>query len=68
MRVDEAVAGIRRRIAGAFPIIGIILGSGLGALADAAGVEAAIPYADIPHFPVSTASGHPGRLGTPQRK
>jgi purine-nucleoside phosphorylase len=61
-RIDDAVAAIRRRIAGAFPVIGIILGSGLGALADAAGIEAAIPYADIPHFPASTATGHRGRL------
>ena len=43
------------------PDIAITLGSGLGPLADAFdGV--AIPYADIPHFPVSTAPGHDGQL------
>jgi purine-nucleoside phosphorylase len=60
--IDEAVAGIRQRADGPQPHVGIILGSGLGGLADAAAVTAAISYAEIPHFPVSTASGHPGRL------
>lgn len=60
--IDEAVAGIRPRADAAVPLVGIILGSGLGGLADAAAVDAAIPYAEIPHFPVSTASGHRGRL------
>ncbi|RMD68150.1 MAG: purine-nucleoside phosphorylase, partial [Bacteroidetes bacterium] len=44
------------------PLAGIILGTGLGVLADAVEVEATIPYADIPHFPVSTAPSHKGRL------
>ena len=44
------------------PRCAVILGSGLGALADRAGQAVAIPYADIPHFPVSTAPGHAGRL------
>ncbi len=60
-RVHEAVAAIRRRAAAA-PSIGIVLGSGLGALANEAAVEAALLYAEIPHFPVSTAAGHEGRF------
>jgi purine-nucleoside phosphorylase len=60
--IDEAAAVVRRRATAAFPPVGIILGSGLGGLADAAAVDAAIPYAEIPHFPVSGASGHRGRL------
>ncbi len=61
-RIDEAVATIRRRAGMTFPHLGIILGSGLGSLADAAAADVVIPYADIPRFPVPTASGHPGRL------
>ncbi|HEX9246286.1 MAG TPA: purine-nucleoside phosphorylase [bacterium] len=60
-RIEEAVAAIRRRTAAA-PEIGVILGSGLGALADGAEAPAALAYGEIPHFPVSTAAGHRGRL------
>jgi len=41
---------------------GIILGTGLGALAKEVEVEYAINYADIPHFPLSTVESHAGRL------
>lgn len=44
------------------PRIGIILGTGLGALATDIEVEAALSYDDIPHFPVSTVESHHGRL------
>ncbi len=44
------------------PKIGIILGTGLGALAKEIKVDVTIPYKDIPHFPVSTVYGHEGRL------
>jgi purine-nucleoside phosphorylase len=44
------------------PRAGIILGSGLGGLADEIAVEATIDYADIPHFPKTTAIGHCGQL------
>lgn len=40
----------------------IILGTGLGHLADEVEVINTISYADIPHFPVSTVEGHAGRL------
>jgi len=60
-QIDEAAAAVRRRVPAA-PEVGIILGSGLGTLADAAEVDAAVAYTEIPHFPVSTASGHRGRL------
>jgi purine-nucleoside phosphorylase len=43
------------------PEIAIILGSGLGPLAEEIEVDAAIPYADLPGFPVSTAPGHAGK-------
>ncbi|HJV18445.1 MAG TPA: purine-nucleoside phosphorylase [Sediminibacterium sp.] len=42
--------------------VGIILGSGLGNLANVIKTEAAIPYEEIPHFPVSTVQGHSGKL------
>ena len=42
--------------------IGIILGSGLGNLANEIKSEKEISYNDIPHFPVSTVEGHKGRL------
>lgn len=44
------------------PEIGLILGSGLGELADEATDPVAIPYEDIPGFPVSTVEGHAGKL------
>nr|WP_323368600.1 hypothetical protein [Radiobacillus deserti] len=44
------------------PKIGLVLGSGLGVLAEDIQNPVAIPYQDIPHFPVSTVSGHKGQL------
>jgi purine-nucleoside phosphorylase len=44
------------------PTIGLILGSGLSPLAAEIKQADYIPYADIPHFPVSSVSGHAGRL------
>lgn len=44
------------------PEVGIVLGSGLGGLAENIRTEASLPYADIPGFPVSTVEGHAGRL------
>jgi purine-nucleoside phosphorylase len=58
--VAAAVSYVQDR-AGIVPEVALVLGSGLGPLADAAeGV--AVPYADIPGFPVSTAPGHASRL------
>jgi purine-nucleoside phosphorylase len=44
------------------PDIGLILGSGLGPLADEIRAADRIPYDEIPHFPVSTVAGHAGML------
>jgi purine-nucleoside phosphorylase len=44
------------------PEVGIILGTGLGDLASEIDIELAIPYVEIPNFPVSTVHGHQGRL------
>ena len=44
------------------PVVGIVLGSGLGKLADRIEDPVIIPYKDIPGFPVSTAIGHKGNF------
>lgn len=44
------------------PEVGIVLGTGLGGLADEMAVEAAVPYEQIPGFPLSTVESHAGRL------
>jgi purine-nucleoside phosphorylase len=44
------------------PLVGIVLGTGLGKLADEISIEKSIDYADIPHFPLSTVEFHKGKL------
>ncbi|WP_053956780.1 purine-nucleoside phosphorylase [Inediibacterium massiliense] len=44
------------------PEIGLILGSGLGSLADQIEEKEIYPYSKIPHFPISTVEGHAGQL------
>lgn len=44
------------------PEIGIILGTGLGKLAESIEAECVIPYGEIPHFPISTVESHQGKL------
>lgn len=60
-QIDESVEFLSRQIP-AKPDIAIILGTGLGGLAQAMDVSVAIDYAAIPHFPVSTVESHSGRL------
>lgn len=60
-RIQECTRVIRDRVS-AQPRVGIILGTGLGALADDIEVEHAISYEDIPHFGVPTVESHSGRL------
>lgn len=59
--VRQAVAVIRQRTT-LTPRVGIILGSGLGRIAEAVESPAFVPYAEIPHFPVSSAPSHKGQL------
>ena len=59
--VQAAAEAVARR-APSRPSVGIILGTGLGGLADEIAVEATIPYEDIPGFPLSTVESHAGRL------
>jgi len=60
-QVETAADYVRTRIRHA-PRIGLVLGSGLSPLADSVEQADSIAYHDIPHFPVSTVSGHAGRL------
>jgi purine-nucleoside phosphorylase len=60
-QIQETVAVIRQH-AKTQPKIGIILGTGLGALAKEIKTEATISYSDLPHFPLSTVESHAGRL------
>ena len=60
-QIKETVAFLEKRITHK-PEVGVILGSGLGDFTKGIDVEAAIPYAEIPHFPVSTVDGHSGTL------
>ena len=60
--IQAAVSHVRARLSGRTPRIGIVLGSGLGKLADRIAEPTVIPYGDIPGFPVSTAIGHKGNF------
>jgi purine-nucleoside phosphorylase len=60
--LTQATEFIAFHIDGFAPEFGIILGTGLGALAEDITVYHSISYADIPHFPVSTVESHSGRL------
>ena len=59
--VREAAAYVRGKVA-QVPLIGIILGSGLGGIAEKIEEKQEIPYGEIPHFARSTAPGHKGQL------
>ena len=58
----ERIAEYLKQVTGAHPTTGIILGTGLSGLGNEIEVEHSIPYGEIPEFPVSTVTGHPGRL------
>jgi purine-nucleoside phosphorylase len=59
--IQAAVAAIRKRNP-LKPEAAIILGTGLGGLATEMKIETAIPYGEIPGFPLSTVESHSGRL------
>lgn len=60
-KINEATQYIQNRVETS-PNIGIILGTGLGALVNDIEIEHEIDYEDIPHFPVSTVESHSGKL------
>jgi len=59
--LDALEAAVRTRTQ-LRPRVGLVLGSGLGGLADAMELEVAIPFSDLPGWPPATAPGHSGRL------
>jgi len=59
--LEEAVGWLRERTS-LSPRVGVVLGSGLGGFASCLTDRLEIPYETIPHWPVSTAEGHAGRL------
>jgi purine-nucleoside phosphorylase len=61
-QVSEAASFLRAMLGPFKPRIGIVLGSGLGAVAVSLAEQVVIPYAEIPHFPRSTVEGHTGRI------
>jgi purine-nucleoside phosphorylase len=61
-QVAEAAAFLSAGLGALKPRVGIVLGSGLGAAAEAVENPTIVPYSEIPHFPQSTVEGHSGRL------
>jgi purine-nucleoside phosphorylase len=61
-QILEAAAHIQHKIADRKPEIALILGSGLGDLAEQITNPVMISYSEVPHFPVSTVAGHAGRF------
>ena len=59
--ISETAAYITEKV-GEMPKTAIILGTGLGELVKHIDIKVAIPYSEIPNFPVSTVEGHSGRL------
>lgn len=68
-KIEEAKQWVEKKI-DQKPEVGLILGSGLGVLAEDIEDAAVIKYEEIPHFPTSTVTGHKGQLvcGTFQGK
>jgi len=60
-QIEEAIGAIRHQWDGK-PTVGIILGTGLGGLAEQIDTQATLDYQTIPHFPRSTAISHAGQL------
>ncbi len=61
-KIYTAAEYVKNQLNGKVPLAGIVLGSGLGKLADKIQNPTVIPYKDIPGFPVSTAIGHKGNF------
>jgi purine-nucleoside phosphorylase len=61
-QVSEAAAFLRAMLGPFNTHAGVVLGSGMGAVADSLSERIVVPYAEIPHFPRSTVEGHTGRI------
>jgi purine-nucleoside phosphorylase len=60
--IDEAAGVVRERLGGRSPGVAIVLGSGLGLLAERLEDPVLVPYGEIPHFPSPGVIGHKGEL------
>lgn len=60
--IAETAASIKEILAGRAPVCGLILGSGLNFYADTLEQQEILPYKQLPHMKVSTATGHKGRF------
>src|SRR4051812_16129084 len=60
-KIKEATEAVARQ-ADIKPQVGIVLGSGLGTVADEIRNPVVIPYTDVPHFHGTSVEGHPGRM------
>lgn len=60
--IEKIASYIQQKIGNRHPQVGLILGSGLGDIADSIIDPITIPYAEIPGFPQSSVAGHKGRL------
>lgn len=60
--INRLVDCVKGRLEGREPVIGIVLGSGLGRLAESIENPVVIPYRELPGFPTSTAVGHKGNF------
>ncbi|HUX43742.1 MAG TPA: purine-nucleoside phosphorylase [Terracidiphilus sp.] len=61
-QVAEAAKYLRGKLGGFQPRVAVVLGSGLGAVANSVKEAIVVPYREIPHFPQSTVEGHEGRV------
>jgi purine-nucleoside phosphorylase len=61
-KIKEASSFIQKQLGNVRPIIGLVLGSGLGDMANQVENPIAIDYSEVPYFPVSTVEGHEGRF------
>ena len=61
-RIYTAADYVKSQLGDLRPKVGIVLGSGLGKLAESISNPITIPYRTIPGFPVSTAIGHKGNF------
>ena len=60
-RLQAIVAAVRQKTS-FVPHTALVLGSGLGGFGEKISLEAAVPYAELPGFPISTVPGHQGRF------
>ncbi|MDQ6888173.1 MAG: purine-nucleoside phosphorylase [Gemmatimonadota bacterium] len=60
--VEAAARALRQRLGTSMPALGLVLGSGLGDVADAIGDSTIVPYAELPDFPSTSVEGHRGRI------